>query len=62
MKVSLARTTSQLVNETHRYGKTIAVVYKHTKKLWDRADVDTTFASLKNVYRNPKLNLRVRRI
>ena len=28
-------------------------------QLWDRADLDTTFASLKSVYLNPKSNLRV---
>ena len=26
---------------------------------WDRADLDTTFASLKSVYLNPKSNVRV---
>ena len=25
-------------------------------QLWDRADLDTTFASLKSVYLNPKSN------
>ena len=28
-------------------------------QLWDRDDLDTTFASLKSVYLNPKLNVRV---
>ena len=31
-------------------------------QLWDRAGLDTTFASLKSVYLNPKSNLRVRYI
>ena len=28
-------------------------------QLWDRADLDTSFASLKSVYLNLKLNARV---
>ena len=31
---------------------------KHSQ-LWDRADLDTTFVSLKRVYLNPKSNERV---
>ena len=32
---------------------------KGHSKLWDRADLDTTFPSLKSVYLNSKSNLRV---
>ena len=32
---------------------------KGHSQLWDRADLDTTFASLKSVYLNPKSNVRV---
>ena len=32
---------------------------KGLSHLWDRADLDTTFASLKSVYLNPKSNVRV---
>ena len=35
---------------------------KEHSQLWDRADLDTTFESLKGVYLNPKSNLRVRYI
>ena len=33
---------------------------KGHSQLWDRGDLDTTFASLKSVYLNLKSNLRVR--
>ena len=32
---------------------------KGHSQLWERADLDTTFASLKSVYLNPKSNVRV---
>ena len=32
---------------------------KGHSQLWDRADLDTTFASLKSVYLNPKSIVRV---
>ena len=32
---------------------------KGHSQLWDRADLDTSFASLKSVYLNLKLNVRV---
>ena len=32
---------------------------KGHSQLWDRADLDTTFVSLKRVYLNPKSNERV---
>ena len=32
---------------------------KGHSQLWDRADLDTTFAFLKRVYLNPKSNVRV---
>ena len=35
---------------------------KGHSQLWDRADLDTSFASLKSVYLNLKLNVRVRYI
>ena len=35
---------------------------KGHSQLWERADLDTSFASLKSVYLNPKLNVRVRYI
>ena len=35
---------------------------KGHNQLSDRADLDTTFESLKSFYLNPKLNLRVRYI
>ena len=35
------------------------MVLKEHSQLWDRADLDTTLASLKSVYLNPKLNVRV---
>ena len=35
---------------------------KGHSQLWDRAGLDTTFASLKSVYLNPKSNLRVQYI
>ena len=34
-------------------------ILKGHSQLWDRADVDTSFASLKSVYLNLKLNVRV---
>ena len=35
---------------------------KGHSKLWDLADLETTFASLKSVYLNPKSNLQVQYI
>ena len=35
---------------------------KGHSQLWDRADLDTTFASLKSVYLNPKSTACTRRI
>ena len=32
---------------------------KGDSQLWDRTDLDTTFASFKSVYLNPKSNIRV---
>ena len=32
---------------------------KEHSQIWDRADLDTTFAGLKWVYLNPKSNVRV---
>ena len=32
---------------------------KGHSQLWDRTDLDTTFASLKSVYLNSKSNIRV---
>ena len=37
-------------------------VLKGHSQQWDGAGLDTTFPSLKNVYLNPKSNLRVRYI
>ena len=38
------------------------MLLKGHSQLWDHADLDTTFASLKSVYLNPKLNVRVQYI
>ena len=35
------------------------LILKGHSQLWDRAGLDTAFASLKSVYLNPKSNLRV---
>ena len=40
----------------------LPTVLKGRDQLWDRAGLDTTFASLKSVYLNPKSNLRVQYI
>ena len=37
----------------------LSFLLKGHSQLWDRADLDTTFASLKNVSLNPKSNVRV---
>ena len=37
-------------------GKCIYMYLKGQSQLWDRADLDTTFVSLKRVYLNPKSN------
>ena len=36
-----------------------ATMVESSPYFWDRADLDTTFASLKSVYLNPKSNVRV---
>ena len=38
----------------------LVMLLKGHSQLWDRGDLDTTFASLKSVYLNLKSNLRVR--
>ena len=35
------------------------MMLKGHSQLWDRTNLDTTFASFKRVYLNPKSNLRV---
>ena len=45
-------------NNNNKLYSSVSYLEGHSQP-WDRADLDTTFASLKSDYLNPKSNLRV---